>query len=162
MSENLTPEEFVTPSRDEIPTISRQHVQGLEATDDDSVWIAGGMNHVLIHTVGRRSGNLHKVALPFWVDGDGHRIVVASFAGAPKNPAWFTNLSDRTANPQLLVRVQGATYWSDQQVLDGTDYTDTWAALTAERPFYRDYQANCGRRIPLVRLPETVRVATRG
>lgn len=162
MSENLKPEEFVTPSRDDIPAISRQHVQGLEATDDDSVWIYGGMNHVLIHTVGRRTGNLHKVALPFWADKDGHRVVVASFAGAPQNPAWFTNLSDRTANPQLLVRVQGATYWSDHEVLDGDDYTATWAALTAERPFYKDYQANCDRRIPLVRLPETVRIASRG
>jgi hypothetical protein len=37
-------------------------------------------------------------------------------------------------------------------VLDGADYDDTWAALTADRSYYRDYQTRCDRRIPLVRL----------
>jgi hypothetical protein len=39
-------------------------------------------------------------------------------------------------------------------VLDGADYDVTWAALTADRPFYIDYQSRTTRRIPLVRLPE--------
>ncbi|MGR6999638.1 nitroreductase/quinone reductase family protein [Yinghuangia aomiensis] len=108
------------------------------------------------HPDGRpQDGQLHKVALPYWVDKDGHRIVVASFAGADKNPSWFVNLADKKANPQILVRVQRATYWSEAEVLDGDDYTETWAGLTADRAYYNDYQTRCTRRIPLVRLPET-------
>ena len=80
------------------------------------------MQHVLLRTIGRRSGNEHKVALPFWRDPDGHRIIVASFAGAPKDPAWFLNLSDQTANPEVLVRVQGGLFWADAQILAGADY----------------------------------------
>ena len=148
--------EFQTPSHEEIVAISAQHVAMMETSDADDTWIWVGMEHLLLRTVGRRSGNEHKVALPFWRGADGHRVVVASFGGAPTDPAWFLNLSDRDANPEVLVRVQGGLFWSDQQVLDGDDYAATWAGLVADRPWYDDYVKKAGgRRIPLVRLPET-------
>lgn len=145
-------EDFVEPSRDEIPGISRQHVEAMESSDSDDVWVIAGMNHVVLHTVGRKSGQEHKVALPYWADTDGHRVVVASFAGAPQHPAWYLNLSDRTANPKVFVRVQGDAFWADAEILDGDDYTRTWAGLTADRDYYNDYQTRTDRRIPLVRL----------
>jgi deazaflavin-dependent oxidoreductase (nitroreductase family) len=147
--------DFTTPTRDEIVGISHQHVAMMETSDADDVWIWVGMHHVLLHTVGRRTGDTHKVALPFWRDPNGHRIVVASFAGAPKDPAWFLNLSDKQANPHVLVRVQGGLFWSDAQILDGEDYDATWAELVVDRPHYEDYRAKTERRIPLVRLVET-------
>jgi len=145
-----------TPSLEEIPKISRMHVDAMEQSDDDMVWVQAGMHHVLLRVVGRRSGAEQKVALPFWRDGGGNRVVVASFAGAPGHPAWFLNLQDRTTNPEVLVRVQGnRQFWSNAEILDGDDYTRTWDALTADRAWYNDYQAKTDRRIPLVRLPET-------
>jgi len=147
--------EFQTPSHEEIVAISAQHVAMMETSDADDTWIWVGMEHLLLHTVGRRSGNLHKVALPFWRDPDGNRIVVASFAGSPRDPAWFLNLSDRRANPDVLVRVQGGTFRSVPQILDGDDYAKTWAGLVADRPWYDDYVTKAGgRQIPLVRLSE--------
>lgn len=147
-------ESFVEPPREQIPAISAMHVEAMEKTDDDAVWVAAGMRHVILHTVGRRTGAVHKVALPYWVDDNGHRIVVASFAGGPRDPAWFLNLCDRAANPDVEVRVQGGTYRTVPEVLDGTDYDDTWAKLTADRPHYLNYQSRTDRRIPLVRLAE--------
>lgn len=147
-------EQFVEPSRDEIPKISADHVQAMESTDDDAAWVIAGMHHVVVRTIGRKSGNEHKVALPFWRDAEGHRVVVASFAGAPDHPAWYLNLADRDANPEIRIRVQDGLFWADAQVLDGDEYTDTWAGLTADRPYYDDYQARTDRRIPLVRLVE--------
>jgi deazaflavin-dependent oxidoreductase (nitroreductase family) len=144
-----------TPSLEEIPVISRSHVEIMEKTDDDAVWIQAGMHHVVVRTVGRRSGKEHKVALPYWLDPDGRRVVVASYAGAPQDPSWFVNLSDRSANPEVLCRVQGRQYWSVPEILDQDEYQRTWEALTADRAWYRDYQAKTDRRIPLVRLPET-------
>jgi deazaflavin-dependent oxidoreductase (nitroreductase family) len=144
-----------TPSLEEIPVISRSHVEIMEKTDDDAVWIQAGMHHVIVHTVGRRSGKEHKVALPYWLDPEGGRVVVASYAGAPQNPSWFLNLGDRSANPEVLCRVQGKQYWSVPEILDDDEYQRTWDALTADRAWYRDYQAKTDRRIPLVRLPET-------
>jgi deazaflavin-dependent oxidoreductase (nitroreductase family) len=145
---------WTTPTRDEIVSISAKHVALMETSDADDTWIWVGMEHLLLHTIGRRSGNEHKVALPFWRDPDGHRVVVASFGGAPKDPAWFLNLSDTAANPQVKVRVQGGLFWADAQVLEGDDYDRTWAGLLADRPWYADYETKAGRRIPLVRLVE--------
>jgi deazaflavin-dependent oxidoreductase (nitroreductase family) len=147
-------EDFETPTRDEIIVISQQHVGMMETSDADDAWIWAGMQHVLLHTIGRRSGKEHKVALPFWRDPNGHRVVVASFAGDPKNPSWFVNLADKDANPEVKVRVQGGLYWMDAQVLTGDEYDATWAGLTADRPWYNDYQAKTERTIPLVRLVE--------
>jgi deazaflavin-dependent oxidoreductase (nitroreductase family) len=80
---------------------------------------------------------------------------VASFAGSPTDPAWFLNLSDRSANPDVLVRVQGGTFRTVPQILEGEDYAKTWAGLTADRPWYDNYVAKAdGRKIPLVRLTE--------
>jgi deazaflavin-dependent oxidoreductase (nitroreductase family) len=81
-------------------------------------------------------------------------VVVASFSGAPQHPSWYLNLTDRAANPEVLVRVQGGSFWADAQVLEGRDYETTWAGLTADRPWYNDYQSRTDRRIPLVRLVE--------
>lgn len=134
--------------------ITRVHVPALEASDDDAVWVAAGMRHVVITTVGRRTGNEHKVSLPYWMDPDGHRIVIASFAGAERHPAWYLNLTDRTANPTVHVRIQGGEYDARADILDGDDYDSTWSALIADRPWYADYQSRTERRIPLVRLVE--------
>lgn len=155
MADGQQNEEFVEPSRDEIPKISRDHVAAMEQSAAAAVWILAGMNHVVLRTVGRKSGNEHKVALPFWVDPDGERVVVASFAGAPQHPSWYLNLSDRDANSEVRVRVQEREFWADAQVLDGEDYERTWAGLNADRPYYDDYQKRTDRRIPLVRLVET-------
>lgn len=146
--------DFTTPTRAEIVGISAKHVAMMESSDDDSVWVWVNMHHVLLRTVGRRSGNEHKVALPFWRDANGDRVIVGSFAGAERDPAWFLNLSDRSANPEVLVRVQGGSYWSVPEILDGEEYDATWAALIEDRPHYEDYKAKTARRIPLVRLVE--------
>ncbi|HEY2564877.1 MAG TPA: nitroreductase/quinone reductase family protein [Acidimicrobiales bacterium] len=154
MADNQQNEAFVEPPRDAIPGISRQHVAAMETSDSDDIWVLAGMRHVLLRTIGRKSGNEHKVALPYWSDSDGHRVVVASFAGAPQHPSWYLNLTDRTANPELLVLDQGHRFWADGQILKGSEYQDTWDGLLADRPYYADYQTRTDRIIPLVRLVE--------
>src|SRR5438270_7825130 len=99
------------------------------------------MYHVVLMTIVRNGGKVHKVALPFWLDADGRRVVVGSFSGAPQHPSWFVNLSDRRANPEVHVRVQGGAFWAEPEVLDGDDYERTWAGLTADRAYYNDYQS---------------------
>jgi len=140
MSDGQQNEPFQEPPRDEIPGISRQHVAAMEASDEDAIWVIAGMHHVVLRTIGRKSGKEHKVALPYWVDPEGYLVVVASFSGAPQHPAWYLNLTDRQANPEVLCRVQGSQFW---------------AGLNADRPYYNDYQSRTDRRIPLVRLVET-------
>jgi len=153
-------EPFDEPPREQIPVISKMHVGAMETMDDDMVWIGAGMHQLVLRTIGRKSGNEHKVALPYWVDDQGHRVVVGSFAGAERHPAWYLNLSDTTANPRVQVRVQHrAPFWADAEVLDGDDYAATWAALTADRPYYDNYQSRTDRKLPLIRLIEREPVA---
>ncbi|MEX2253934.1 MAG: nitroreductase/quinone reductase family protein [Acidimicrobiia bacterium] len=146
-----------TPPLDEIPKLSSAHVDAMESMDDvDEVWQQAGMHHVLLRTIGRKSGNEHKVALPTWLDPEGRRVVVASFAGAPGHPSWYLNLADRDANPEVLCAVQGGNrYWSEHEILDGDEYDRIWGLLIADRAWYESYQGKTERRIPLVRLPET-------
>lgn len=159
MSEQKVEQAWETPSHDEIVELTKMHVGAMDQTDDDIVWVQAGMHHVLLHTIGRKSGNEHRVALPTWNDSDGHRIVVASFAGAERHPSWFINLRDRDANPRVRVKVQDGHFWSDQQILEGTERDEIWAQLLADRAWYADYQKRTDRTIPLVRLPETEIIA---
>ncbi len=151
---NQAATEFVEPPLDEIPGLSRAHVSVLEGEGGEDFWVAAGMGHVILRTIGRKSGREHKVALPFWMDNDGSRIVVASFAGAPQHPAWYLNLRDEAANNEVLVRVREGAYWASPVSLAGDEYDRVWGDLTADRPFYLKYQTRTDRQIPLVRLVE--------
>ena len=62
--ESQKSEPFEEPPREEIPGISRGHVEYMESSDAEEVWCIAGMHHVVLHTIGRKSGNEHKVALP--------------------------------------------------------------------------------------------------
>ncbi len=143
-----------TPSLEEIPAISRAHVQALESGHDDAVWILLGLPLIVLRTVGRVTGREHKVALPVWRDTHQVRVVIASYAGAPGHPSWYLNLMDRSANPSVLVRTQTGQYWSVPDPIEGDEYARIWARLIEDRAWYQDYQTRTSRRIPLVRLPE--------
>jgi deazaflavin-dependent oxidoreductase (nitroreductase family) len=143
---------FVEPPRDQIPAISAAHVAVLESGNGEEFWVAAGMSHLILRTVGRRSGKEHKVALPYWTDADGRRIVVGSFAGAPQHPAWYFNLTARDVNPEVLVREKSGSYWAAADVLEGDEYVRVWTALVVDRPFYVGYTERTSRRLPLVRL----------
>ena len=55
--ESQAAEAFDEPPREEIPGISRGHVQYMESSDADEAWCIAGMHHVILHTIGRKSGN---------------------------------------------------------------------------------------------------------
>lgn len=140
-----------TPSHEDIIELTKAHVQAMETMDDDIVWVQAGMHHILLHTMGRKTGKEHKVALPFWRDPDGHRIVAASFAGATNHPSWYFNLF---TEPQVKIRVQDGEFLSTPEVLEGDERQRIWDLFVADRAWYVDYQARTDRQIPLVRFPE--------
>jgi deazaflavin-dependent oxidoreductase (nitroreductase family) len=135
-----------------IPWISKSHVWLYQRSNGRLGAKGGGMKQLLLTAVGRKSGVAHTVCLPYWLDDGGRRIVVASFSGAPKHPAWYHNVADRSANPTVTVQDGGDRFEALAEILDGEEYTEVWAALTSDRPYYDDYQAKTSRRIPLVRL----------
>lgn len=150
-------EAFEEPPFDEIGGVSRMHVGGMKVTDDDIVWVGAGMKQLMLRTVGRKSGNEHEVALPYWIDEDGERVVVASYAGAPQHPAWYLNLTDTEKNGEVWIKTQKAEFWARPTVLEGAERARVWSELTADRPFYVDYQSRTERELPLVKFVEVRR-----
>jgi deazaflavin-dependent oxidoreductase (nitroreductase family) len=150
MSQNA--EEFETPAREDIRDIMEGHIVEMEASNEEEVWIGSGMHHLLLTLKGRKSGAERKVALPYWNDSDGLPLIVASYSGAPQHPGWFHNLADTDANPDVIVRIRAEQFRARIGILEGDDYAENWAAMVIDRPFYQDYQDECERRIPLIRL----------
>jgi deazaflavin-dependent oxidoreductase (nitroreductase family) len=143
-----------TPPRWLIPWITSATVWIYEKTDGLIGQRGGGMDNLLLYTIGRRSGRRATVCLPYWLDPEGRRIVVASFAGGPRHPAWYHNLADSEANPDVGVRDGRRVFRATAEVLAGEERERIWQMLVAERPFYGRYQEKTTRRIPLVRLIE--------
>ncbi len=154
-NENQRIEQFWdTPTHDQIVEISHAHVEALEASNDDNVWQQVGMHHIILTTIGRRSGKEHKCALPIWRDEDGHRVVVGSFAGADKEPDWLANLRDKASNSEVKIRTQNSEYISTPEILEGLERDLLWNQLCEDRAWYNDYQERTERVIPLIRFSE--------
>ena len=154
-NENQRIEQFWdTPTHDQIVEISHAHVEALEASNEDNVWQQVGMHHIILTTIGRRSGKEHKCALPIWRDEDGHRVVVGSFAGADKAPDWLANLRDKASNSEVKIRTQNSEYISTPEILEGLERDLLWNQLCEDRAWYNDYQERTERVIPLIRFSE--------
>lgn len=145
---------FIEPPRWAIPWITRLQVFAYERSGGRIGSVAAGMRHLLLRTIGRRSGRPSTVCLPYWLDENGQRIIVASYAGGPRSPAWYHNLADRGANPEVVVRDRDRVFSCTAEVLKGAERDEIWTRLVADRPFYADYQSRTERVIPLVRLVE--------
>jgi deazaflavin-dependent oxidoreductase (nitroreductase family) len=144
-----------SPPRWLVPWITKLQVGVYEWSNGRLGSMAAGMRHLLLRTVGRRSGRSATVCLPYWRDPSGHRIVVASYAGGPKNPAWYHNLTDRSTNPTVMVQDRDRVFRARADVLKDEERGAVWQQLVADRPFYARYQEMTSREIPLVRLVET-------
>jgi deazaflavin-dependent oxidoreductase (nitroreductase family) len=143
---------FPTPPRWMIRWNTRLQVWIYEKSGGRIFTRAMRMHHLLLYSIGRRSGREAVACLPYWIDPDGQRVVVASMAGGPRHPAWYHNVSDREANPEVRVRDKRQVFQARAEVLEGEERETIWKELTLDRPFYRGYREKCERQIPLVRL----------
>ena len=113
---------------------------------------ARGLPTLLLTTMGRRSGQLHTIPLPFLFGSDGNgdaMIVVASYAANPKHPAWYLNLVDQ---PEVSVQYRGETRAMRAETAAGDRRLALWTRLESEAPWYIEYQRRTDRQIPVVIL----------
>jgi deazaflavin-dependent oxidoreductase (nitroreductase family) len=103
---------------------------------------------LLLTTIGRRSGEPRTTPMMFIPDGD-RLLVIASNAGAPKDPDWYRNLVE---HPAVTVEVTGDTYPAIAVVPHGAERDRLFAEVVARYPFFADHQAKVGRTIPVVVL----------
>jgi deazaflavin-dependent oxidoreductase (nitroreductase family) len=111
---------------------------------------AGGMSTLLLTTRGRKSGRPRTVPLPFFrvpANYGDAVAVVASFAGNPKNPAWYSNLA---ADPNVAVQLGRRRFRTRVELVTDEQRRELWPFIVLQAPMYADYQRITARTIPLV------------
>ena len=106
---------------------------------------------LLLKTVGARSGETRTTPLGWFPDStEGSWLVVASFGGAARHPAWFLNMA---RNPdKVWVEIGKRKLQVQPESLSGTDRAEAWQRIVSLAPGYAGYQQKTDRGIPVVRL----------
>ena len=99
-------------------------------------------------TRGRKSGERRTASLNYLTDG-GRLVVVGSYAGEDRHPAWWLNL---LADPRAEVQVGAARYPVTARELDGGDLDRLRRLVLETDRSYAAYQQRTTRRIPVVVL----------
>ena len=107
-----------------------------------------GGNLLLLHTTGAKSGKVRLSPLAYLTLGD-KMLIVGSYAGAPKDPAWVHNLR---ATPRAHIEVGTDAYDVDVRELPDDERDAAYPKVTEIAPVFAEYQANTSRAIPLFEL----------
>lgn len=103
---------------------------------------------LLLHTVGRKSGQARTHTLLYVRDG-ANMVVCASNNGQPQYPGWYWNLK---ANPKARIQAGRRSYTVIAEVVSGAEYERLWQKLLTLYPPYAGYRARATRELPIVIL----------
>jgi hypothetical protein len=96
-----------------------------------------GKHLLLLHTIGRRTGQERVIPLVYTTVGDSY-VVAGSQGGAEKDPLWVANVE---AMPAV--------------VREGAERERLYAALVEYWPDFRVYETRTARQFPVIRLDPT-------
>ena len=111
----------------------------------------GGMPVLELETVGRKSGKARTTMLTSPVHDNERMVIVASYGGDDRHPAWFLNLRD---NPAVKVTTRGETKSMTARIATAEEKAELWPQVTAKYKGYKGYQEKTDRDIPLVILTD--------
>jgi deazaflavin-dependent oxidoreductase (nitroreductase family) len=104
---------------------------------------------LILHAIGRKSGEPRPHALLYFRDGE-NLVVCASNNGSPKLPDWYLNLQ---AQPRVWVQHGRAKREViAETVADEQERTRLWQMLLQVRPNFAEYQKSTPRVFPMVVL----------
>jgi len=104
---------------------------------------------VMLTTTGRRTGKRRSTMLTSPVSDDGRVVLVASYGGDPRHPAWFLNLREQ---PDVTLTMAGRERRMHARVASGDEKAALWPAIVAAYRGYGAYQRRTDRDIPVVVL----------
>ena len=141
------------------PGVKDRAVKGLNAFTTNAYRRSGGRVAgrfrgapvLLLTTTGRRSGKPRTTPLIYLDDAD-RAVVVASYGGDDRTPAWFRNLTVRS---EVTVQRGPDRRRMRAQVADPEQKARLWPRLVALYPDYAVYQRVTTRDIPVVILTPT-------
>ena len=103
---------------------------------------------LVLHSTGAKSGEERTHPMMYQAV-DNAFAVFASYAGGPKNPAWFHNL---VANPDAAVEVGTDVVDVTARVCEGEEREAIWITQKERYPTFADYEQSTTRQIPVVVL----------
>jgi len=108
-----------------------------------------GMPVVILTTTGRKSGKERTTMLTSPIHDEKRVVLVASYGGDDRHPAWFLNLRD---NPAVELEMRGKKRSMVAHVADADEKATLWPEVVAAYKGYAQYQTKTDRDIPLVIL----------
>ena len=109
----------------------------------------GELPSLVLTTVGSKSGLERKTPLAYFPD-ENCWLIVASYAGAVKNPSWYYNLA---AHPEkVAIEFAGRRESVVAEQLHGPERDAAWRRITAASQRFADYQSKTDRELPVIRL----------
>ena len=136
-------------SLEEMLALNRRVIEEFRANDGSVTGMFANEPLLLLTTTGAKSGEKRTNPLVHTLDGD-RVVIIASFGGAPKHPAWFLNIR---ANPEVTIELPGETFTSNAIIPGGEERRRIYDQHAAEMPRFVDYQAMTTREIPVVVIP---------
>ena len=124
------------------------HIQQYLASDGRDVDHPAGDRLILLYTTGRSSGEIRRVPLGSFPDGDA-LVVIGSNAGRPTDPQWYRNLQ---ADSKVWVRHMSDFYEATATTMEPEARRAYWEELTTRMPVFAEFQEKAGRDLPLVRI----------
>jgi deazaflavin-dependent oxidoreductase (nitroreductase family) len=109
-----------------------------------------GFNALILTTVGAKSGAERTNPVGWFPGKDGSWLIVASAAGAARNPAWYHNIAAHPA--QVKIELDGRTIPVTAQQLHGAERNEAWGQIAAAAPRFAGYQRKTDRQLPVIRL----------
>ena len=125
-----------------------EHVRQYEATGGKIGHDWNGTSCLILHTIGRKSGETRKFPLIYGRDSADY-VIVASKGGAPEHPGWYLNL---LAHPDVAIQVRDKVIPVTARTGTAADKARVWPTMIAQWPDYDAYQAKTSREIPVVLL----------
>ncbi len=114
--------------------------------------LTGGNDGLVLTVIGRKSGERRSTPLMWFPADDGSRLIVASAAGARRNPGWYYNVAE---NPdRVQIEIGGRTIPVTAVQLHGEEREAAWRVITADSDRFVKYQQQTDRELPIIRLTE--------
>jgi deazaflavin-dependent oxidoreductase (nitroreductase family) len=139
-------EEPIGPRVDWVAEHHRRYVESGGA--DGHLW--NGVPTLLL-TTRDRSGRQHRTPLIYGKDGDAY-VVVASWGGNERHPAWYTRLR---ADPEVTIQLPSGTMAARATTATPEEKPRLWELMSEIWPAYRTYQQRTDREIPVVVIRPT-------
>ena len=108
-----------------------------------------GMPVAELVTTGRRSGKERSTMLAVPIVDSDRLVLVASFGGDDRHPAWYLNLQ---ANPEARATTAGSTRTMIARTATEEERAELWPRITSVFEGYARYQERTERPIPVVIL----------